>query len=102
MTVKNVKIEKNVGGDMEGVVREIMPKATSYVEIQNDAPYQEHPTHTHPTDEILHILEGSIYFTVGNETSLCHPGDRIYLPKETVHGSKAGPSGCLYVISIQK
>ncbi|WP_142296517.1 YqcI/YcgG family protein [Lottiidibacillus patelloidae] len=102
MPMTKVTIEKNVGGTMEEVVREILPEATSYVEIQNDAPHQEHPTHTHPTDEILHILEGTIYFTIGEETTLCHPGDRIYLPKETVHGSKAGPTGCLYVISIQK
>jgi uncharacterized protein len=102
MPMAKVTIERNVGGNMEDVVREIMPEATSYVEVQNDAPHQEHPTHTHPTDEILHILEGSIYFTIGEETTLCHPGDRIHLPKETIHGSKAGPTGCLYVISIQK
>jgi quercetin dioxygenase-like cupin family protein len=102
MSFTKAKIEKNIGGSMEEVVREILPEATSYVEVQLDAPHKEHPTHTHPTDEILHILEGSISFTVDGETSICEAGDRIYLPKNTLHSSKAGSLGCLYVISIQK
>jgi quercetin dioxygenase-like cupin family protein len=100
--ITNVKIEKNVGGKMEEVIRELLPEATSYVEVQHDAPFQAHPSHTHPTDEILHILDGSIAFTVGGETTVCSKGDRIFLPKETVHSSKATYEGCLYVISIQK
>ncbi|MBM7703766.1 cupin domain-containing protein [Metabacillus iocasae] len=102
MKIKKASIKKGVGGNLEEVINGLLPMKTGYVEVQWDTPHQDHPTHTHPTDEILHILEGSVYFSVEDETVLCEAGDRIYLPKETKHSSKAGPSGCKYVISIQK
>ncbi|KOO47489.1 cupin domain-containing protein [Priestia koreensis] len=102
MQVKRVSIKKGFGGSLEEVVRNLLPTDTGYVEVQHDVAHKEHPTHTHPTDEILHILEGSVYFTADGETVLCEAGDRIFLPSETVHSSKAGPDGCVYVISILK
>ncbi|MED3981730.1 cupin domain-containing protein [Priestia megaterium] len=102
MGVKKASIKKGVGGKFEEVIKELLPAYTGYVEVQHDIAFQTHPSHTHPTDEILHILEGSIYFTVERDTVLCQAGDRIHLPKQTVHSSKAGPDGCTYVISILK
>ncbi|MDQ0243135.1 mannose-6-phosphate isomerase-like protein (cupin superfamily) [Bacillus fengqiuensis] len=102
MYIKKAYIKKGVGGHLEEIVKGLLPKDTGYVEVQHDVSDHEHPTHTHPTDEILHVLEGSIYFTVEGNTTLCEAGDRIFLPKHTVHSSKAGPGGCTYVISILK
>ncbi|TYR80565.1 cupin domain-containing protein [Priestia megaterium] len=102
MYVKKASIKKGVGGSLEEVIEELLPSYTGYVEVQHDVPSQEHPTHIHPTDEILHIIKGSIYFTVEHETTLCEEGDRIFLPKQTYHSSKAGSNGCTYVISILK
>jgi mannose-6-phosphate isomerase-like protein (cupin superfamily) len=100
--VKKASIKKGVGGKVEEVIKELLPTYTGYVEVQHDIAFQTHPTHTHPTDEILHILEGSIYFTVERDTVLCQAGDQMHLSKQTVHSSKASPDGCTYVISILK
>ncbi|WP_082153479.1 YqcI/YcgG family protein [Bacillus sp. LL01] len=97
------RIERGVGGSLEEVVMDLLPvKGTGYVEVQKDEPFKAHPTHTHPTNEILHILAGSISMEVGEDLVTCQEGDRIYLPKETVHGSLAGVDGCMYVIAVLK
>ncbi|MEC0666440.1 cupin domain-containing protein [Priestia flexa] len=102
MELKKAFIKKGIGGGLEEVIHELLPKHTGYVEVQHDVAGQEHPSHTHPTDEILHIIKGSIYFTVEGEITRCEAGDRIYLPKHTKHASKADVNGCTYVISILK
>ncbi len=86
--------------DLEEVVAELLPE-TGSIEVQRDTPGREHPTHTHPTDETLHILAGSITFEVQGKRSECHPGHRLLLPRETPHSSVAGPRGCLYVIALE-
>ncbi|WLR43269.1 cupin domain-containing protein [Bacillus carboniphilus] len=101
--MNQTRFEKQVGGALDEVVYELLPKdKTGYVEVQYDTPHQEHPYHTHPTDEILHIIEGGLFFTVDDETIYCEEGDRIYLPKYVWHGSKAGEEGCTYIIAILK
>ncbi|WP_187442041.1 YqcI/YcgG family protein [Sutcliffiella horikoshii] len=100
---KEFKVERGVGGSLEKVTMELLPiKGTGYVEIQKDEPFKAHPTHTHPTNEVLHILDGSVSMEVGGDLITCQQGDRIYLPKDTVHGSLAGIDGCLYVIAVLK
>ena len=85
---------------LEDVVAELLPEAGS-VEVQRDTPGREHALHTHPTDETLHILAGSIAFEVEGRRSECGPGDRLLLPAQTPHASEAGPDGCLYVIALR-
>jgi quercetin dioxygenase-like cupin family protein len=86
--------------DLGKVVAELLPE-TGSVEVQRDTPGREHALHTHPTDETLHIVAGSITFEVAGERSECGPGDRLLLPAETPHASMAGPEGCLYVIALR-
>ncbi len=102
MKIKSAEVLRDVGGKMEYVIRDLLPESTCFVEVQKDAPFKEHPTHTHPEDEVLHILEGQLYFTINETEWICNAGDRLFLPKETPHSSKAGKKGCLYVISINK
>lgn len=85
---------------LEEVVAELLPE-TGSVEVQRDTPGREHPTHTHPTDETLHVVAGAITFEVDGERSACGPGDRLLLPAETPHSSVAGPKGCRYVIAMR-
>lgn len=94
------KVVPGTARTMEEAVLELLPP-TGSVEVQRDTPFREHPIHTHPTDETLLILDGSISFTVGEDTGHCGPGDRLLLPEETPHGSIAGPEGCLYVIAME-
>lgn len=86
--------------DLEEVVVELLPE-TGSVEVQRDTPGRAHPAHTHPTDETLHILAGTITFEAEGRSSECGPGDRLLLPRETPHSSIAGPRGCLYVIALE-
>ena len=91
------KIVQGSSITLEEAVMELLPE-TGSVEVQRDTPGREHPTHTHPTDEILLIVSGDITFTVGSEQNHCTSGDRLYLPKGTEHASIAGEGGCLYII----
>ncbi|MEN8182705.1 MAG: cupin domain-containing protein [Myxococcota bacterium] len=59
-------------------------------------------THSHEHDESLWVLHGRIVLRVdGNEYPL-GPGDRILLPKETIHTSSVGPDGATYLIGHRR
>ncbi|SEM94502.1 cupin domain-containing protein [Lihuaxuella thermophila] len=86
---------------LEQAVMELLP-VTGSVEVQRDTPGREHPTHTHPTHETLLIVSGSITFTIGEESWKCTSGDRLILPKGTLHSSIAGEEGCVYIIRLHE
>lgn len=96
----SIKLIRGKYSGFENAVKSLLPE-TGSVEVQIDTPGREHPTHTHPTNETLLILEGSITFFSNKMEIECKPGDRILLEKETPHSSKAGTEGCLYVISLE-
>jgi FPC/CPF motif-containing protein YcgG len=84
--------------DLEQVVSSLLPP-TGSVEVQIDTPFRSHTLHKHSADESLHIVKGSIAFSINNETIVCGPGDRFLLPSETPHSAIAGAEGCTYVIA---
>lgn len=94
------RIIKTARHDLDGVVRELLPP-TGSVEVQVDTPFRWHPPHRHPVNETLHIVEGELEFEVNDDTIQCGPGDRLLLPAETLHASRAGPDGCTYVIATR-
>ncbi|HEX6289366.1 MAG TPA: cupin domain-containing protein [Herpetosiphonaceae bacterium] len=98
-TFAQAQIVRGSSLSLEEAVMELLPP-TGSVEVQRDTPGREHPTHTHPTDETLLIIKGQITFTVGDRSEQCGPGDRLLLPKGTLHSSVAGPEGCLYIIAL--
>ncbi len=98
--IRPARVVRGRPRSLEEGVFELLPP-TGSVEVQRDTPFREHLTHTHPTDETLLILSGSISFTVGEDTRHCGPGDRLLLPEGTPHGSLAGPEGCVYVIAME-
>ena len=85
---------------LESAVHSLLPE-TGSVEVQRDTPGRHHAEHTHPTHEILRIVSGTITFHLGNEDHFCTPGDSLYLPANTPHGSTAGENGCLYIIATK-
>ena len=85
---------------LDEVVIDLLPP-TGAVEVQVDTPHRVHSLHRHPVDETLHVIQGSIEFQVASATLSCGPGDRLLLPAETPHASRAGDQGCLYVIATR-
>jgi quercetin dioxygenase-like cupin family protein len=52
------------------------------------------PRHTHPGEEIIYVLEGSLEYEVeGKPTATLKPGDVLFIPAGVVHAAKAVGSG---------
>ena len=54
--------------------------------------------HAHDHDESLWVVDGEITFGAGGGELRLGPGDRLMLPRGTVHTAKAGPRGATYLI----
>lgn len=64
----------------------------------SDAPGTEYAPHHHDHDECLWLLEGAIRFGAEGQSLPLGPGDRLMLPRGTVHTAVAGPDGAAYLI----
>ena len=63
-----------------------------------DEPGATYAAHSHDRDETLWLMEGRIVFEIGDRRYDLGPGDRLMLPRGTVHAAKAGPAGAAYLI----
>jgi unsaturated pyranuronate lyase len=54
--------------------------------------------HSHPNEEVWHIVEGEFEFTVGGETALVRPGSVAVVPAGTPHDVKAPTDGRAIVV----
>ncbi len=64
-----------------------------------DLPGTEYPPHTHPHDEVLCVLSGTMHMTVAGEERTLHAGDHLELPRNTVHtATVVGNSPVRYLI----
>jgi quercetin dioxygenase-like cupin family protein len=70
----------------------------SNIFVWQDRPNAFYPDHTHPGVTAHIVLEGEITVTCHGVTKTYKAGDRLDVPKETVHSAKIGPKGCRYVI----
>jgi quercetin dioxygenase-like cupin family protein len=66
------------------------------------------PRHTHPGEEIIYVLEGTLEYEVeGRPIVTLKPGDVLFIPAGTVHAAKAVGSGkgvelATYVVEKEK
>jgi quercetin dioxygenase-like cupin family protein len=61
------------------------------VDISPDAPFVKH---THPGEEIIYVLEGSLEYEIAGEPRATYKaGDVLFIPAETVHAVKNVGSG---------
>ncbi|RZL06978.1 MAG: cupin domain-containing protein, partial [Rubrivivax sp.] len=60
-----------------------------------------HPWHEHPVDETILVIEGRLRFMHAETETICLPGDAIFLPARTRHGSVALQEGAIYVIALR-
>jgi quercetin dioxygenase-like cupin family protein len=55
------------------------------------------PEHQHPNEQLGMVIEGSIIFTVGDETRELGPGGTWRIPGDTPHTADVGPDGAVVI-----
>jgi quercetin dioxygenase-like cupin family protein len=46
------------------------------------------PNHTHPGEEIVYVLEGTLEYQIDGKLVTAKPGDVLFVPAGTVHSAK--------------
>ena len=58
----------------------------------------DYQPHSHERNESLWIVHGEMVFNAAGQELRLGPGDRLMLPKGTVHTARPGPDGATYLI----
>lgn len=53
------------------------------------------PLHSHPHEQLTHVLSGEFAFTIGEETRVVRAGDTLYKRPNVVHGCVCREPGVL-------
>ena len=64
----------------------------------SDAPGRVYTPHSHDHDESLWMVAGGMTFVIDGQRYHLGPGDRLQLPRGTVHSAEADASGAHYLI----
>lgn len=43
------------------------------------------PRHTHPGEEIIYVLEGTLQYQIGGKPVTVKPGDTLFVPAGVIH-----------------
>ena len=70
------------GGDLAARVDDIT------LIVEEIAPGDRIPLHTHPINEVIVILEGSAEVTLGDEAQRVGPDSVVFIPAGTPHGTR--------------
>ena len=68
------------------------------VYVWNASPNEDDPTHSHPYDTALIVLEGELLVKMNGQVLKLEVEDRADIPKGVVHSARAGAEGCKYVV----
>jgi quercetin dioxygenase-like cupin family protein len=82
----------------ESALRERLEREGFSAFSWRDAPGATYSAHSHDHDESLWVVDGEITFGAEGEELRLAPGDRLMLPRGTVHTARAGPRGATYLI----
>jgi quercetin dioxygenase-like cupin family protein len=63
-----------------------------------DAAGADYRAHAHDHDESLWVIEGEMTFGADGKELRLGPGDRLMLPRGTIHTARAGREGARYLI----
>lgn len=69
------------------------------------APGASFPRHTHPGEEIIYVLEGSLEYEVDGKPVRVKAGDVLFVPNGTVHAARnigEGPAAELATYVLEK
>jgi len=86
------------GVPSEGVLRRRLEAEGFGVFCWRDGPGATYTAHAHDHDESLWVVDGEIPFGAVDGELRLGPGDRLMLPRGTVHTARAGPRGATYLI----
>ena len=67
-----------------------------------DPPDADYSPHAHDHDESLWVIDGDITFGAEGKELRLGPGDRLMLPKGTIHTARAGHEGARYLIGERR
>jgi quercetin dioxygenase-like cupin family protein len=84
-------------GNRESIKQRMLREGYSTIIEYNDPPHEFFPEHSHPGEQLLVVLEGSIEVTMNGEVSILKSGDEIIFPAKMSHSVKIGSEGCLYL-----
>jgi len=92
-----VKIMKGQPVTLDQAILKVIP-VDHYACFVNDAPNYVSDVHSHTADESLFIVHGKLTVMAEGQEHELLPGDRLILPGNVVHNSKAGEEGCIFLI----
>jgi len=82
----------------ESTLRGLLERDGFSVFCWTDNPGAHYAPHSHDHDESIWVVSGEITFGAGDRQLRLRPGDRLMLPRGTVHTADAGPDGATYLI----
>jgi quercetin dioxygenase-like cupin family protein len=62
----------------------------TYFEVEADTCF---PRHSHPSEQITHVLEGELVFVLDHATVIVAAGEAIAIPADLAHAVRAGTCG---------
>jgi quercetin dioxygenase-like cupin family protein len=83
--------------DEDGLRQRLMDDGFDVFRWRDEAGVDYQP-HAHDHDECLWVIDGDLIFGAAGRAFHLHPGDRLMLPKGTVHTAHAGAHGATYLI----
>lgn len=72
------------------------------VKVWEDPPGTTYQPHSHGHDESIWVLTGEIKFIVADQSYPLKPGDRLFLPRNTLHAAKVPAGGAVHYLIGQK
>ena len=75
-------------------------KAAGYAMVfeYDDAAGEFFALHTHPGEEHLVVVRGSIKVNMDGKSYHCNVGDELTFPQMMPHEATVGPEGCFYLV----
>lgn len=82
-----IKTVKSKGKTKEDYIQELREEGYTTYEW-SDSPGAYYPPHSHEHDECICIVKGKTTFVINNREYILSEGEKLYLPKNTIHESK--------------
>ena len=85
----------NSGRAGETELRRLLAQENLHPYRWSNGAHDVYGAHTHPYDKVIYVVSGSITFALPEFSKQLElgPGDRLDLPRGTVHAAVVGPQG---------